>query len=58
MATTSSGIHAPVGRLAEEVRHGLLHQRHAGLPADEHHVIDVVRRQAGILTHCSTLFMV
>ena len=48
-ATTSSGIHALVAFLAEDVFHDLLHARHAGHAADQHDFVDLVRLVAGVL---------
>ena len=42
-ATTSSGFTPRCSALAEELRHGRLHHRRAGLAADEHDVVDVLR---------------
>ena len=36
------GVHALVRRLAEELFHGALHERHARLPTDEDHLVDVL----------------
>ena len=43
------GIDALVGLLAEELLDDLLHARHARLPADEDHLVDVLGLQARVL---------
>ena len=42
-------VHSLVRLLAEELLHDLLHLRHAGHAADEDDLVDLARRQAGIL---------
>ena len=48
MATTSSGIHALVGLLAEELLHHLLDLRDARRTADQHDLVDVLGREPGV----------
>ena len=42
-------VHRLVRRLAEEALHLLLHQRHAGGAANQHHLVDAAGRQVGVL---------
>ncbi len=49
MATTSSGIDALVGLLAEELLHDLLHLRHARRAADQNDLVDLLGIEAGVL---------
>jgi hypothetical protein len=43
------GVDALVRLLAEELLHHFLDLRHAGHAADQHHLVDLARFQAGIL---------
>ena len=42
------GVELAVRRLAEELLHAPPHQRHARRAADQHDLVDVGRRQAGV----------
>ena len=49
MATTSSGLTALVGLLAEDVLDDLLDLRHAGRAADQDDLVDLLGLEPGVL---------
>ena len=50
------GVDPAVRLFAEEVLHFLLHQRHAGLAADEHDLVDLVAADAGVIERVAAGF--